>query len=89
MDEGVDEMETNEILIGKAKFESLGNDLFWDFCKYDGSMPDHFIELKWSGYNDANWWNNVSLNADVVEQGGRRFRIDFITDDVYEVTDHA
>lgn len=82
-------METNEILIGKAKVESLGNDLFWDFCKYDSSMPDHFIELKWSGYNDANWWDNVSPNADVVEQGGRRFRIDFMTDDVYEVIDHA
>lgn len=82
-------METNEILIGKAKFESLGNDLFWDFCKYDDSMPDHFIELKWYGYNDANWWDNVSPNAGVVEQGGRRFRIDFMTDDVYEVTDHA
>lgn len=27
--------------------------------------------------------------ADVVEQGRRRFRIDFMTDDVYEVTDHA
>lgn len=52
-------------------------------------MPDHFIELKWSGYNDANWWDNVSPNADVVEQGGRRFRIDFMTDDVYEVIDHA
>lgn len=36
-----------EKLIGQAKREMLGNDLYWDFIKLDWNMPDHFIRLKW------------------------------------------
>ena len=78
-------MGTREILIGNAKHRRLNNDLFWEFIKYDNSMPEHFIELRWTGYNDWIWWHNVSGHVDIAKQGGRMFRIDFRTNDVYEV----
>jgi hypothetical protein len=40
----------------KARFEQLYNDLFWSI--YD-SESDEMI--RWSGYNDAYWWNSVSI----------------------------
>ena len=34
-----------EKLIGQAKREMIGNDLFWSFLKYDSGMPDEwFVE---------------------------------------------
>ena len=77
----------SEKLIGQAKRDMLGNDLFWRFLKYDESMPEHFIDLNWTGYNDHDWWTKWSKGAEVREQGGRRFRIDFSSCNVYEVTD--
>ena len=77
----------SEVLIGKARHARLGNDLFWEFLEYDKDMPGHFIDLKWCGYNDADWWNKWSKGTETKEQGGRRFRIDFATCDVYELTE--
>ena len=77
----------SERLIGQAERDMLGNDLFWRFLKYDDSMPGHFIDLRWTGYNDHDWWTKWSKGAEVREQGGRRFRIDFSNCNVYEVTD--
>ena len=76
-----------EKLIGQAERDMLGNDLFWRFLKYDDAMPGHFIDLRWTGYNDHAWWTRWSKQEDVKEQGGRRYRIDFANCNVYEVTD--
>ena len=65
----------------------LGNDLFWRFLKYDDAMPGHFIDLRWTGYNDHDWWTKWSKGEETREQGGRRFRIDFSNCNVYEVAD--
>lgn len=74
-----------EILLGQAKYERIGNDLFWDFTKYDPTVPGLFIDLKWTGYNDSDWWTKWSKGTEVKEQAGRRFRIDYRSDDVYEL----
>lgn len=76
-----------EQLIGRAKREMIGNDLFWGFLKYDETMPDHFIDLEWSGYNDYAWWTKWSKGTETKEQGGRRFRIDYANCNVYELVD--
>lgn len=39
----------------KARFEQLRQDMFWSI--YD-RKTDQII--RWSGYNDANWWNKVA-----------------------------
>lgn len=77
----------SEKLIGQAKRDMLGNDLFWRFLKYDDAMSGHFIDLRWTGYNDHDWWTKWSKGEEAREQGGRRFRIDFSNCNVYEVTD--
>lgn len=76
-----------EKLIGQAERDMIGNDLFWRFLKYDETMPGHFIDLRWTGYNDNDWWSKWSKGCENVEQSGRRFRIDFANCNVYEVTD--
>lgn len=55
--------------------------------KYDEGMPDHFIDLRWSGYNDGAWWMKWSKGTETKEQGGRRFRIDYENCNVYELVD--
>lgn len=74
-----------EILLGQAKREMIGNDLFWDFSIYDPRMPHLFIRLKWSGYNDYDWWTKWSKGTEMKEQGGRKFRIDYENCNVYEL----
>ena len=77
-----------EKLIGQAKREMIGNDIFWDFHMYDTRMPHLFIDLKWRGYNDNAWWTKWSKGTETREQGGRKFRIDYANCNVYElVTD--
>ena len=75
----------SEILIGQAKREMLGNDLFWGFVEYDHDMPDRFINLNWMGCNDHDRWMKRSKDTEVKEQGGRRFRIDCSNCNVYEL----
>lgn len=74
-----------EKLIGQAKRKMIGNDLFWDFTKYDPKMPHLFIDLKWSGYNDHDWWTKWSKSTETKEQGGCKFRIDYANCNVYEL----
>ena len=76
-----------EILLGQAKHERIGNDLFWSFLKYDPGMPGHFIDLMWSGYNNYDWWTKWSRGTETKEQGGRRFQIDYANCNVYELVD--
>lgn len=37
-----------------ASFEQLRNDLYWTFWGGEDGT------IRWTGYDDANWWNNVS-----------------------------
>jgi hypothetical protein len=62
----------------KAKFSYMGRDLYWKL--YD--HKDGFI--RWSGYDDANWWNNVApkVRDRVGPETGRTYRIDFESDTV-------
>lgn len=76
-----------EVLLGKAEHARLGNDLFWSFFEYDERMDVHFINLKWTGYNDNDWWTKWRKGTEVKEQGGRRFRIDYANCNVYELVD--
>lgn len=76
-----------EIFLGQAKHEKIRNDLFWDFLKYDERMPDHFIDLTWTGYNDYDWWTKWRKGTEVKEQDGHRFRIDYANCNVYELVD--
>lgn len=38
-----------------AKRTQLGNDIFWELAVHEEGC-----DLKWTGYNDHNWWQNVS-----------------------------
>lgn len=83
--------EKREPLTGRADFSISRNDMFWNCCIYDwnGEMYELF-HIKWSGYNDANWWDNVSEEASVVTCKGdrgteRKFRLNYKTLDVIEV----
>lgn len=76
-----------EVLLGKARYWRIGNDLFWSFLKYEDGMPGHFINLTWSGYNDYDWWTKWRKGTETKEQGGRSFRIDYANCNVYELVD--
>ena len=70
----------------KAKFEAMGNDLFWELYHFDYKNHEWF-KYKWYGYNDANWWGNVAPKQkikDVVGDKGttKTFEIDFNTCEV-------
>lgn len=60
-----------------AEFSQSRNDMYWKL--YAG--PDGFI--RWGGYDDANWWDNVSKAAHARQrtgkETGRVFTIDFDT----------
>jgi DNA-binding XRE family transcriptional regulator len=61
-----------------AEMDMLGNDIFWSFHT---PYPD-CEKLIFTGYNDDNWWRNVSNTATVRRQTdkcGREWEIDFRT----------
>jgi hypothetical protein len=61
----------------QAEFTSLGRDLYWKV--YAGT--DGFV--RWGGYDDRNWWDNVAptdhARTRFGKATGRRFVIDFAT----------
>jgi len=63
-----------------ASFDQLRNDLYWKL--YAGE--DGFI--RWTGYDDRNWWDNVSptdhARNRVGKVTGRVFRLDHHTSQV-------
>ena len=70
--------------IGTAKCNQLGRDLYWSICH------SNFDEiLRWSGYNDAYWWNNVapSEQFQIREHKGKFYKLDPETDQVFLVQD--
>lgn len=73
-------MDHRKIMTLKAKFGCNRNDMHWSL--YD--LKDGFV--RWSGYDDANWWNNVSVlertRTRAGKETGRKYVIDFKTSEV-------
>lgn len=83
-------MKKKELLTGRAEFSIHRNDMFWNCCLLDCDNNFEFYHIRWSGYNDANWWDNVSEKASVVTCKGdkgteKKFKLDYKTLDVVEV----
>lgn len=84
-------MKKKELLTGEAKFHISRNDMFWECCLYtyeDGEFE--WYHVKWSGYNDSFWWDNVSEKASIVTCIGdkgteKKFKLNYNTLDVVEV----
>lgn len=84
-------MKKKELLTGRAEFRIHRNDMFWSCCLYtyeDGEFE--WYHIRWSGYNDAYWWDNVSEKASIVVCKGdkgteKKFKLDYKTLDVVEV----
>lgn len=80
-----------ELLTGKAEFDIINNDMFWTCClhTYDNGKFE-FYHIRWSGYNDAFWWDNVSEKASVTTCRGdkgtvKKFKLNYRTLEVVEV----
>lgn len=79
------------MLKGRAEFDIHRNDMFWNACILDGETLE-FFHPRWSGYNDAFWWDNVAEKNRTVKCTGSKgtekyFRIDYHTLDVIEVNE--
>lgn len=62
-----------------AEFNAAGNDLFWRLRLPNGDV------LRWSGYDDANWWNKVSTTAKFRERtdsNGNLYSLNPATDEI-------
>lgn len=62
-----------------ARFQKLYNDLFWEV--FD-SKQQKFI--KWQGYNDSYWWDNVAISDQFQIRG--EYRLDPFTNTVSILT---
>lgn len=64
----------------QAKFSQSRNDMYWKYS----DAEDGFI--RWVGYDDANWWDNVAPTAHartrVGPDTGRIYTIDFTTGEI-------
>ena len=65
--------------IGTATQNQLSNDLYWAFYRSGHST------LRWSGYNDAYWWNNVAKSDgfQIRQNGGHTFKLNPATNEVF------
>ena len=82
--------EKRELLTGRAEFRISRNDMFWSCCILDWGEVCEAFHIRWSGYNDTNWWDNVSEKASIVTCKGdngteKKFKLDYKTLDVVEV----
>jgi len=71
-----------KVFIKDANFKSYGNDLYWDALLYENNV---FTKLKWTGYDDKYWWENVAPQRGRKVVDGRTFEIDFNEDKIYEI----
>lgn len=73
-------MITNQT-IGRASFDVLSNDLFWDIW-----VPAESEFIRWSGYNDAFWWRSVAPSEQfqirIGKATGTRYRLNPETNEV-------
>jgi hypothetical protein len=52
-----------------ARFQQLGQDLFWNACISSGR---EYLHITWQGYDDGYWWEHVSVSDQFqVKQGYR------------------
>lgn len=63
-----------------ARFEQIRNDMFWTIYDIESGK---FI--RWQGYDDAYWWQNVSKSDQFRIRG--RYRLDPITNKVFILGD--
>jgi hypothetical protein len=63
----------------QARFQRLRNDLFWEIFDRE---QDKFI--KWMGYDDSFWWNNVANSEQFQVRG--KYRLDPFTNEVHILT---
>lgn len=65
----------------EAKFSQSRNDMHWSVF----TLEDGFI--RWGGYDDAYWWDNVSkadhTRTRTGEKSGKVYVIDFVTGEVW------
>ena len=67
------------------------NDMFWTCCLFEHKDGEfEWYHIKWFGYNDDYWWDNVSEKASIVTCKGdkgteKKFRLNYKTLDVVEV----
>lgn len=77
--------DKNKKLLGNARLNRLGNDLFWEYNYFDEN--DTFHMLRWTGYDDAYWWNEVEpeLAKKIRVDNGKSYMINYETLEVFEV----
>lgn len=83
-------MKNKELLKGRAEFSIHRNDMFWKCCLLDSNNGYEFFHVRWSGYNDSFWWDNVSEKNSVTTCKGnkgteKKFKLNYKTLDVVEV----
>lgn len=65
----------------EAEFSQSRNDMYWKLWDSD----DGFI--RWTGYDDSFWWNNISVKPDwqkrVGSKSGRLYHLNPETGDVF------
>lgn len=66
----------------QARFQRLRNDLFWEVFDRE---QDKFI--RWMGYDDSYWWNNVANSEQFQVRG--KYRLDPFTNEVRILTMRA
>lgn len=62
---------STETHVGYASTDRLQNDIFFSFYTSDETM-------RWTGYNDAYWWNQVSKSDQFqikTAKNGTRYRL--------------
>lgn len=77
----------SDLYMGKAEYHISRNDMFWERYFHD-MVTGEFVKLRWTGYNDSFWWDNVAPTEQArVRKGsnGKSYRIDFNTNDVWEI----
>ncbi|KAF5072870.1 hypothetical protein DSECCO2_197580 [anaerobic digester metagenome] len=72
----------------KARNSYSGNDLFWEFViptfwtKDIKIVPNSTI-LRWSGYDDEYWWENVGNKpSQQSDKAGNIWELDYVTNEV-------
>lgn len=77
------------MLRGKANHAQYSNDLYWTCYIFDNKNSEWF-RIKFYGYNDSYWWDNVSEKARRKTVKGdkgtqKTFELDYKTLEVVEV----
>lgn len=66
----------------QARFQQLRNDLFWEV--WDSEQQK---SIKWMGYDDSFWWNNVATSEQFQIRG--KYQLNPFTNEVRILTSRA